>query len=159
MSTLRSMIGSDAEPPSVRWSVASMVSGDVTEIAKLMVLLIMLTLTACGLYRSRCRPGAVQSQALSSPNTSTPPPRTKAMGIPGAVQSLNSIEGSLEDVLTSVVSSDNNTVVPDSTNSNMVVIGMPSLALPAYLNKSSVVATRICLFGRRSTAYPSGYES
>jgi hypothetical protein len=51
-----------------------------------------------------------------------------ATGIPGTVQSLNSIEGSLEDVLTSVVSSDNNTVVPDSTNSNMVVIEMPSLA-------------------------------
>ncbi len=79
MSTLRSMIGSDAEPPSVPWSVASVVSGDVTEIAKLMVLLIMLTLTACGLYRSRCRPWAVQSQALSCPNTSTPPP-TEAMG-------------------------------------------------------------------------------
>ncbi|CAK9275279.1 unnamed protein product [Sphagnum jensenii] len=130
MSTLRNMIGLDAEPPSVPWWVASVVSGDVMEIAKLMVLLIMLTLTACGLYRSRCRPRAVQSQALSSPNTSTPPP-TKAMGIPGAVQSLNSIEGSLEDVLTSVVSSDNNTVVPDSTNSNMVLIEMPSLALPA----------------------------
>jgi hypothetical protein len=52
-------------------------------------------------------------------------------GIPGAVQILNSIEGSLEDVLTSVVSSDNNTMIPDSTNSNMVVIEMPSLALPA----------------------------
>jgi len=52
-------------------------------------------------------------------------------GIPGAVQSLNSIEGSVEDVLTSVVSSDKNTLVPDSTNSNMVVIEMPSLALPA----------------------------
>jgi len=52
-------------------------------------------------------------------------------GIPGAVQILNSIEASLEDVLTSVVSSDNNTMVPDSTNSNMVVIEMPSLALPA----------------------------
>jgi hypothetical protein len=45
---------------------------------------------------------------------------------------MNSIEGPLEDVLTSVVSSDNNTMVPDSTNSNMVVvIEMPSLALPA----------------------------
>ncbi|CAM6022688.1 unnamed protein product [Sphagnum balticum] len=130
MSTLRSMIGSDAEPPSVQWSAASVVSGDVMEIAKLMVLLIMLTLTACGLYRNICRPRAVQSQASSSPNTSTPPP-TEATGIPGAVQSLNSIEGSLEDVLTSVVSSDNNTVVPDSTNSNMVVIEMASLALPA----------------------------
>jgi hypothetical protein len=52
-------------------------------------------------------------------------------GIPGAVQILNSIEASLEDVLTSVASSDNNTMVPDSTNSNMVVIEMPSLALPA----------------------------
>ncbi|KAH9560637.1 hypothetical protein CY35_06G116700 [Sphagnum magellanicum] len=127
MSTLRSMIGSDAEPPSVQWLAASVASGDVMEIAKLMVLLIMLTLTACGLYRIRCRPRAVQTQASSSPNTSTPPP-TQAMG---AVQSLNSIEASLEDVLTSVVSSDNNTVVPDSTNSNMVVIEMPSLALPA----------------------------
>ncbi|CAM6022687.1 unnamed protein product [Sphagnum balticum] len=130
MSTLRSMIGSDAQPPSVQWSLASVVSDDVTEIAKLMVLLIMLTLTACGLYRNRCTPWSVQSHASSSPNTSTPPP-TEALGIPGAVQFLNSIEGSLEDVLTSVVSSDNNTVVPDSTNSNMVVIEMPSLALPA----------------------------
>ncbi len=79
MSTLRSMIGSDAEPPSVQWSAASVVSGDVMEIAKLMVLLIMLTLTACGLYQSICRPRAVQSQDSSSPNTSTPPP-TEAMG-------------------------------------------------------------------------------
>ncbi len=82
MSTLRSMIGSDAEPPSVQWSAASVVSGDVTEIAKVMVLLIMLTLTACGLYRTICRPRAVQpvqSQASSSPNTSTPP-QTEAMG-------------------------------------------------------------------------------
>jgi hypothetical protein len=78
MSTLRSMIGSDAKPPSVQWSAASVVSGDVMERAKLMVLLIMLTLTACGLYRNRCRPRAVQSQA-SSPSTSTPPP-TEAMG-------------------------------------------------------------------------------
>jgi len=52
-------------------------------------------------------------------------------GIPGAVQILNSIEASLENVLTSVVSSVNDTVVPDSTNYNMVVIEMPSLALPA----------------------------
>jgi hypothetical protein len=52
-------------------------------------------------------------------------------GIPGAVEILNSIESSLENVLTSVVSSDNDTVVPDSTNSNMLVIEMPSLALPA----------------------------
>jgi hypothetical protein len=76
------MIGSDAEPPSVQWSAAaSVVSGDVMEIAKLMVLLIMLiTLTACGLYRNRCRPRAVQSQPpSSSPNTSTPP-LTEAMG-------------------------------------------------------------------------------
>ncbi len=79
MSTLRSMIGSDAEPPSVQWLAASVASGDVMEIAKLMVLLIMLTLTACGLYRIRCRPRAVQTQASSSPNTSTPPP-TQAMG-------------------------------------------------------------------------------
>jgi hypothetical protein len=79
MSTLRSMIGSDAEPPSVQWSVASVVSGDVMDIAKLMVLLSMLTLTAYGFYRNRCRPRAVQPQALSSPNTSAPPP-TEAMG-------------------------------------------------------------------------------
>jgi len=52
-------------------------------------------------------------------------------GTPGAVEILNSIEGSLENVLTSVESPDNDTVVPDSTNSNMVVIEMPSLALPA----------------------------
>ncbi len=76
MSTLRSMIGSDAEAPSV---AASVVSGDVMEIAKLMVLLSMLTLTACGLYQNICRPRAVQSQASSSPHTSTPPP-TEAMG-------------------------------------------------------------------------------
>jgi len=79
MSTLRSMIGSDAKPPSVQWWAASMVSGDVMEIAKLMVLLIMLTLTACGLYRIRCRPRPVQSQDSSSPDTSTPPP-TEATG-------------------------------------------------------------------------------
>jgi hypothetical protein len=36
------MISADAEPPSVQWS-ASVVFGDVMEIAKLMVLLIMLT--------------------------------------------------------------------------------------------------------------------
>jgi hypothetical protein len=54
-------------------------------------------------------------------------------GIPGAVEILNSIEGSLENVLMSVVSSDNNTEVPvaDSANSNMVVIEMASVALPA----------------------------
>ncbi len=50
-------------------------------------------------------------------------------GIPGAMEILNSIEGSLENVPTSVVSSDIDTVVPDSTN--MVVIEMASLALPA----------------------------
>jgi hypothetical protein len=40
---------------------------------------------------------------------------------------LNSIEGSLENVTTTVVSSDNDTVVPDS----VVVMEMASLALPA----------------------------
>jgi hypothetical protein len=51
-------------------------------------------------------------------------------GIPGAMEILNSIEASLENVQTSVVSSDNDdTVVPDSTN--MVVLEMGSLALPA----------------------------
>jgi hypothetical protein len=78
MSTLRSMIASDAEPPSVQWS-ASVVSGDVMEIAKLMVLLIMLTLTACGLYRNRRRLWAVWSPTSPSPNTTTPPP-SEAMG-------------------------------------------------------------------------------
>jgi hypothetical protein len=72
------MIAADAKPPSVQWW-ASVVFGDVMEIAKLMVLLSMLTLTAYGLYRNRCRPRAVQSQAASSPNSSTPPP-TEAMG-------------------------------------------------------------------------------
>ncbi len=47
------------------------------------------------------------------------------------MQILNSIEKSLEDVLTSVVSSDNNAMVPDSTNSSMVVVETASLALPA----------------------------
>ncbi len=50
-------------------------------------------------------------------------------GIPGAMEILNSIEGTLENVPTGVLSSDNDTVVPDSTN--MVVIEMASLALPA----------------------------
>jgi hypothetical protein len=74
------MIAADAEPPSVQWS-ASVVFGDVMEIAKLMVLLIMLTLTAYGLYKNRCRPRAVQSQTSSAPNSLTPPP-TEAMGSP-----------------------------------------------------------------------------
>jgi hypothetical protein len=50
-------------------------------------------------------------------------------GIPGEMEIRNSIEGSLENVPTSVVSSDIDTVVPDSTN--IVVIEMASLALPA----------------------------
>jgi len=50
-------------------------------------------------------------------------------GITGAMEIMNSIEGTLENVPTSVLSSDNDTVVPDSTN--MVVIEMASLALPA----------------------------
>jgi hypothetical protein len=50
-------------------------------------------------------------------------------GIPGAMEILNSIEGSLKNVPTSVGSSDNDIVVPDSTN--MVVIEMASLPLPA----------------------------
>jgi hypothetical protein len=73
------MKAADAVPPSVQRS-ASVAFGDVMEIAKLMVLLVMLTLTAYGLYKNRCRPGAVQSQpASSSPNSSRPPP-TEAMG-------------------------------------------------------------------------------
>jgi hypothetical protein len=50
-------------------------------------------------------------------------------GIRGAMEIMNSIEGTLENVPTSVLSSDNDTVVLDSTN--MVVIEMASLALPA----------------------------
>jgi len=50
-------------------------------------------------------------------------------GITGAMEILNSIEGTLENVPTSVLSSDNDTGVPDLTN--MVVIEMASLALPA----------------------------
>jgi hypothetical protein len=50
-------------------------------------------------------------------------------GITGALEILNSIEGTLENVPTGVLSSDNDTVVPDSTD--MVVIEMASLALPA----------------------------
>jgi len=50
-------------------------------------------------------------------------------GITGAMEILNSIEGTLENVPTGVLSSDNDTVVLDS--SNMVVIEMASLALPA----------------------------
>ncbi len=50
-------------------------------------------------------------------------------GIPGAMEILNSIEGSLQNVPTSVISSDNDTVVPNSTN--MVVIEMASLPPPA----------------------------
>ncbi len=46
-------------------------------------------------------------------------------GIPEVVEIMSSIEGSLEDVLMSVV-------VPDSTSSNMVVIEMASFALPAW---------------------------
>jgi hypothetical protein len=53
---------------------ASVVSGDVMEIAKLMVLLICISLTACGLYQNRCTPSATQSQASSSHNFSAPPP-------------------------------------------------------------------------------------
>ncbi len=50
-------------------------------------------------------------------------------GIRGAMQILNSIEGSMDNVPTSVVvSSDNDTVLLGSTN--MVVIEMASLALP-----------------------------
>jgi len=50
-------------------------------------------------------------------------------GITGPMDILNSIEGTLENVPTSVLTSDNDTGVADSTN--MVVIEMASLALPA----------------------------
>jgi hypothetical protein len=71
------MVGAEAEPPSVQWSASSVVFGVVMEIAKLMVPLICITLTVYGLYKNRCRPRAVQSQAFSSPDSSTP---TQAMG-------------------------------------------------------------------------------
>ncbi len=78
MLTWRSMIGADAEPPSVQLS-ALVVSGDVLEITKFIC--ICITLTACGLYRNRCTPSATQSQASSSPNaTSPPPPSTEPIG-------------------------------------------------------------------------------
>jgi len=51
------------------------------------------------------------------------------VGITGPMDILNPIEGTLENVPTSVLSSDNDTGVPDSTN--MLVIEMASLALPA----------------------------
>jgi hypothetical protein len=50
-------------------------------------------------------------------------------GNPEAMEILNSTERSLENVPMSVLSSDNDTVVPDSTN--MVMIEMASLPLPA----------------------------
>jgi len=55
------------------------VFGDVMGIAKFMVLLIMFTLTTYGLYKNRCSPCAIQSQATSFPNSSRPPPM-EAMG-------------------------------------------------------------------------------
>jgi hypothetical protein len=58
---------------------ASVVFGVVMEIVKLMVPLICITMTVYGLYKNRCRPRAVQPQASSSPDSSTPPP-TEAMG-------------------------------------------------------------------------------
>lgn len=51
--------------------------------------------------------------------------------IPEAMEILNSIEGSLQDVLMSVASSNTNVVVLNSTSSNMVVIEMASFALLA----------------------------
>ncbi len=75
---MRSMIAADADHCTDGGS-ASVVFGVVMEIAKLMVLLIMLTLTACSLYKNRYRPQAVPAHAASSPNSSRPPP-TEAMG-------------------------------------------------------------------------------
>ncbi len=68
MPTWGSMIGADGK------QLALVMSGDVTEIAKFMFFFICITLTAYGLYRSRCRPQAIPSQASSSPNSSSPPP-------------------------------------------------------------------------------------
>ncbi len=81
-------------------------------------------------------------------------------GIPPAVEILNSIESSLENVLTSVVSSYNDTVVPDSTNSNMVVIEMPSLALPAWPQQELCCWYKnMCVWKKIYSQYPNGYES
>ncbi|CAK9229740.1 unnamed protein product [Sphagnum troendelagicum] len=73
MPTWRSMIGADAKPSSGQ-QLALVMFGDVTEIAKFMFFFICITLTAYGLYQSRCRPHAIPSQPSSSPNSSSPPP-------------------------------------------------------------------------------------
>jgi hypothetical protein len=79
MATWRNMIGADAQPPSGQ-QLALVVSSDVMEIAKFMLFFICITLTAYGLYRSRCRPQAIPSHASSSPNASSPPPPTEPSG-------------------------------------------------------------------------------
>ncbi len=77
-------------------------------------------------------------------------------GISGAVQILNSIEESLENVPTSVVSSDNDTVVPDSTN--MVVIEMASPPLPAWPQQELCCCSKSMCVWKTYSLYPNGYE-
>jgi len=77
-------------------------------------------------------------------------------GNPGAMEVLNSIEGSLENVPMTVVSSDNDTVVPDSTN--MVVIEMASLALPASPQQELCCCYKNMCVWKTYTQYPNGYE-
>jgi hypothetical protein len=68
------MIGADAKPPSGQ-QLALMMSGDVMEITKFIFFFICITLTAYGLYQSRCRPHDIPSQpSSSSPNSSSPRP-------------------------------------------------------------------------------------
>ncbi len=55
---------------------------------------------------------------------------------------------------------DNNTVVLDFTNSNMVVIEMPSLALPAWPQQElCCLYKNICVWKKICSQYPNGYES
>ncbi len=80
-------------------------------------------------------------------------------GIAGAVEILNSIESSLENVLTSVLSSDNDTVVPDSTNSNMVVIEMPFPCTSCLTSTRALLLVQeyVCLWKKIYSQYPNGY--
>jgi len=73
MATWRNIVGADAQPPSGQ-QLALVVSSDVMEITKFMLFFICITLTAYGLYQSRCMPRAIPSQAFSSPNSCSPPP-------------------------------------------------------------------------------------
>jgi len=74
MPTWRGIIGANAKPPSGQ-QLALVMFGDVMEITKFMFFFICITLTAYGLYKSKCKPHAIPSQpSSSSPNSSSPPP-------------------------------------------------------------------------------------